>query len=365
MPEIIRPALVVDKEICLRNIERMARKAEDFNLRFRPHFKTHQSVTVGSWYRDYGVKAITVPSVKMAEYFARDGWDDITIAFPLNVLEIGFINRLAAAVNLNVLVENREASQVLVNNLTSPAGVYLEIDTGSNRTGINASKTGQIDALLRILSENKNIVFRGFLTHNGQTYSASSTREIFSSHFDSLFKLQSLKQKYRKKYPEIEISIGDTPSCTLCSNFSGVDEIRPGNFVFYDLMQQRLGACRIEDIAIRMVCPVVAKHSLRNEVVIYGGAVHLSLESLVNRDGKKYFGRVVVTRDGRKKLLDERNYVARLSQEHGIIKVSRKNYGFFNIGDLVEIIPVHSCLTVNLARQYMTTEGERIAMLAE
>ena len=363
MSEIIRPALVINKDVCLRNIERMSRKAKKFNLRFRPHFKTHQSTIIGKWFRDYGVEAITVSSVQMAEYFARDGWQDITIAFPLNILEINLINRLAKNNKLNILIENGEAARALVQTITAPLGIYLKIDTGSNRTGINSAKTGRIDSLLKILAENKKLAFKGFLTHNGQTYSAHSTNEIFSRHFDSLLQLQSLKQKYRQKFPNIEVSIGDTPSCTLCSNFNGVDEIRPGNFVFYDLMQQSLGVCSFDDIAIRMVCPVVARHSLRNEIVIYGGAIHLSLESLINIDGKRFFGRIAVTKDGKKKLLSERNYVSQLSQEHGILKVLQKNFELFSVGDLVEIIPVHACLTANLARKYYTAEGEIISMI--
>jgi len=33
-----------------------------------------------------------------------------------------------------------------------------------------------------------------------------------------------------------------------------VDEIRPGNFVFYDLMQYRIGSCSVGQIAVAMAC---------------------------------------------------------------------------------------------------------------
>jgi len=363
MVEIIRPTLVINKEICLRNIERMAQKAKDHKLRFRPHFKTHQSKEIGDWFRILGVESITVSSVQMAEYFARYGWDDITIAFPVNILEITSINRLAANIKLNALVENKEAATVLSEKINYPLGVYLKIDAGANRTGIEPSKTGAIHSIIEILLKNTKLSFKGFLAHNGQTYSANSTNEIFSRHFDALLKLKSLKQRFSANFPNIEVSIGDTPSSTLCTNFMGVDELRPGNFVFYDLMQKNLGVCSFEDIAVRMVCPVVAKHASRNEVVIYGGAIHLSQESLINIDGKRFFGRVIILKNGEKKLLSERNYVSRLSQEHGIIKVSQKNFSHFKIGDLVEIVPIHSCLTANLSRKYLTTEGEEITMI--
>ncbi|NOR75040.1 MAG: alanine racemase [Draconibacterium sp.] len=363
MTEITRPTLIVDKEICLRNIENMAKKAAKYNLKFRPHFKTHQSEKIGEWFKLFGVDAITVSSVQMAEYFATNGWEDITIAFPVNILEIESINRLAATIKLNILVENKEAAKFLADKIVHPLGVYIEIDTGAHRTGISASKINIINSVILSLSINNKLLFKGFLTHAGHTYSAKSTNEIFSRHFDSILKLKVLKQKYKKDYPNIEISIGDTPSSSICTTFDGVDEIRPGNFVFYDLMQQNLGVCTFDDIAIKIICPVVSKHISRNEIVIYGGGVHFSKESITNINGKQMFGRIVIRKDDEKVLLDTLNYVSKLSQEHGTLKVSQKQFKNLNIGDLVEIIPTHACLTANLMKYYQTTEDEILTMM--
>lgn len=363
MSKIIRPTLVVDKEICLRNLERMAQKAAKYNLRFRPHFKTHQSLKAGRWFRQFGVDAITVSSVQMAEYFAGDGWNDITVAFPVNILEIDNINRLASGIKLGLLMENTEAATYLAKNVLFPVDVWIKIDTGNNRTGIDPHDDILLRDVINQIVAGKNLNFKGFLTHAGQTYSADSTGEIFNRHFDALLKLRSLKQKHIHQFPKIEISIGDTPAASICTTFTDVDEIRPGNFVFYDLMQQNLGVCRFEDIAVRMVCPVVAKHRLRNEIVIHGGAVHFSKDSVTNIDGKAMFGRIIITKNGKKQMLDPMNYLAKLSQEHGIIKVAQNQFDNFDVGDLVEIIPVHSCLTANLMGHYRTTDGDLIEMM--
>ena len=360
MNQITRPTFVVDKQICLQNIEKMAQKAAENNLRFRPHFKTHQSAQIGEWFRGFGVEAITVSSVTMAEYFAANGWNDITIAFPVNILEMENINRLAAGIRLNILVENAEGAKVVAEKISHPLGIYIKTDTGYHRTGILSSQTGAIDSVIKNILKNKKLTFKGFLSHTGHTYQARSTDEILSRHFDALIKMKSLKQAYQKDFPNIEISLGDTPSCSVAKNFEGVDEIRPGNFVFYDLMMQNLGACTFGDVAVRMVCPVVARHLSRNEIVIYGGAVHLSKEFILNSNGKRTYGAVEITKNGEKTILDPLNYVAALSQEHGILKVEQSQFKNFQLGDLVEIIPVHSCLTANLARNYVTIEGEVI-----
>lgn len=358
--DIVRPTLVINKEVCLRNIERMATKARSKNLFFRPHFKTHQSAIIGDWFREYGVTAITVSSVKMAYYFAKNGWDDITIAFPVNIHEINDINKLAAKIKLNILIENRESIEYLNKFIKSKLGVFIEIDTGQNRTGVSSSKTNVMDSILEIIRNNDKFDFKGFITHTGHTYDANSRHDIFNRHFDALLKLRSLKNKYIKDWPNLILSMGDTPSATICENFDGIDEIRPGNFIFYDLMQLKLGVCKFEDIAIRLICPVIARHASRNEIIIYGGAIHISKESITNIDGKELYGQIIVNTENGKELLDERNYLYKLSQEHGIMKVTYKNFNKFKVGDLVEIIPVHSCLTANLSESYMTTKGEII-----
>jgi D-serine deaminase-like pyridoxal phosphate-dependent protein len=51
-----------------------------------------------------------------------------------------------------------------------------------------------------------------------------------------------------------------------------------------------------------------------------------------------------------------------LSQEHGLAVVSAETYAEIQVGDLVAVIPVHSCLTVDLYRQYLTLEDHRIAL---
>ena len=75
------------------------------------------------------------------------------------------------------------------------------------------------------------------------------------------------------------------------------------------------------------------------------------------------FGRVIINLDGEKKLLKPLNHVAKLSQEHGTLKVTQNQFKNFHVGDLIEIIPVHSCLTANLIGHYQTTEGELIKMM--
>ena len=109
----------------------------------------------------------------------------------------------------------------------------------------------------------------------------------------------------------------------MAADFKGIDEIRPGNFVFYDLMQWQIGACELADIAVALACPVVALHPERGQIVVHGGAVHLSKEALVEGDGEVSFGRVVLLNEAGWRPLGEGAKVVSLSQEHGIIQADR------------------------------------------
>jgi D-serine deaminase-like pyridoxal phosphate-dependent protein len=359
MLKITKPAFVVDKQICLANIERMAMKAKTHGMRFRPHFKTHQSADIGEWFRPFGVDAITVSSVSMASYFADHGWEDITIAFPVNLHETEEINRLAAKIRINLLVENEFSLSHLIKELSAPVGMYIEIDTGYHRTGIDAIKTRRLDQLMDLMKNHRLVTFKGFLSHTGQTYAAASREEIISRHSDALMKMRSLKAHYQSDWPDLEISLGDTPACSVCDNWNGADEIRPGNFVFYDLMQLQTDSCRAEDIAVKIICPVVSKSIVRNEAVVYGGAVHLSKEFIIGPNGKKCYGALLsLSEEGQQKEISKTMWVSGLSQEHGIIRGEFEEIRRMQPGDLLEIIPVHSCLAADLAGSYLTTEGE-------
>jgi len=348
-----KPTLIIDTLKVKRNIEKMLRKTVERKVVFRPHFKTHQSAEIGEILREKGVDKITVSSVSMAEYFADHGWNDITIAFPVNLLEINEINQLASDISLNLLVESSFSSNFLAQQLYHDVGIFIKIDTGYHRTGIDALNYKEIDSIIEIIKTAEHLYFKGFLAHAGHTYSAKSVSGIEDIYQTSISMLNELKRRYIDDFPKLIISYGDTPSCSIIEDFSGVDEIRPGNFVYYDVMQYQIGSCATDDIAVAVACPVVVVHPERNELVIYGGAVHLSKESITDNDGKKNYGLVVhIDKNGWGHPIEEA-YVSSISQEHGIIKMKKEELNQFKPSNVIGILPIHSCLSVNFLFENM------------
>ena len=361
---IKRPTLLLDKIKCMKNIENMIGRAKRCKLSFRPHFKTHQSAEVGEWFRELGVDKITVSSLEMAQYFADNNWQDITVAMPINLREMDIIDELAGKITLNILVESAESIHHLEAELNNKVNAYIKVDTGYRRTGIATADTESIQNLLNYIKVSTRIEFKGFLAHSGHNYNAANADEIHKNHKQAVLGLNELKDVFRSQFPELEVSLGDTPACSISDEFFGIDEIRPGNFVFYDIMQFVLGSCEEDEIAVAMVCPIVAKHADRNEIVIYGGGVHFSKEYLeADDEGTKLFGSLVnIKPDGWSPIMSG-GFLANLSQEHGIIKCNEDFFNAFQVGDLIGILPIHSCMTANLMGKYLSLEAETIEMM--
>ncbi len=355
---IKRPSLILDHEKALRNIQRMGNKASKSGVLFRPHFKTHQSAEVGEYFRDHGVSAITVSSVDMALYFADQGWKDVTVAFPANLRQIDDMNALAERINLNILVESNETIHFLRQNLKFPVDVWIKVDVGYGRTGIPFKQSDRVVELVNEMKEGDILGFKGLLTHSGHAYHARSVEEVKRIYHDTVLSLNTVRNiLVENGISGVRVSIGDTPTCSLVDSFDGVDEIRPGNFVFYDVMQLMIGACSPEDIAVAVACPVVAKHPERGEIVLYGGAVHFSKESVTKEGGAAIFGLLVCEEDNGWGAPIEDAYVSSLSQEHGVVKAGPDLVAKTRIGDILLVLPVHSCLTLNLLGDLYDMEG--------
>ena len=359
---ISRPMVLLNDHICRNNIRRMAEKCQSLGIELNPHFKTHQSHQIGEWFRQEGVTRITVSSVQMAAYFAQAGWKDISIAFPCNIREIDLINSLSSEINLTLDIVSPQTARFLRKNLQSSVHFMIEIDAGYGRTGVLSDDFNTIDAILSEASKSDTLQFYGFYIHPGHTYDVSGKKAVQSVYDETLTALARLRNRYSGRYPSLHCSVGDTPGCSMLSHFPGINEMRPGNFVFYDLVQQQVGACSYDDIAVVLAAPVVAKEPSRHEITIHGGGIHLSKDSITT-DAKTLYGRIGrLTSTGWSEPIPK-TWIRKLSQEHGIVACSPEFFDEVNIGDLVAVYPVHSCLMVDCMRRYLSLDETTISMM--
>ncbi len=353
------PTLLLDKEKCLRNMEKMIGKASTNQLTLRPHCKTHQSAEIAGWLRDFGVKAITVSSLRMARYFAEAGWRDILVAFPFHPGEMEELIGLSEKCRLSILVDSPAALPFL-HHIPHRVDFYVDIDTGYGRTGVRTENPELIEQIIVKAGTNPRLEFRGFYCHAGHSYKAGSRKENDPIHLKAISDLGKLKKQFEQYAPRL--LYGDTPNCSMQEDFGEIDEITPGNFVFYDLVQVALGACSMEEIAVAMECPVAGRYPAGDRIVIHGGAVHFSKESLF-QDGVPVYGQLVQQTEKGWTMGSDNIFLSSLSQEHGVLEQCADLVKTINIGENLLFLPVHSCLSANLMREYRTLEGEKITTL--
>ena len=345
-----RPSLMVNTSIVQKNIQRMLDKVSR-NIQFRPHFKTHQNYEVGQIYRSLGIDKITVSSVEMAEFFANDGWTDILIATPLNILQIQQIKTLSKRINLGVLISSLDTLAIFLrecpeNNLD----IWIEIDAGYGRTGFSWQKkeviSQCIDAIAGTLGLSR---AKGILTHSGHSYLCKTKNEIEQLYWLTLDRMKAIKASITRDNWGPLISTGDTPCCSIMSSFEGNDEIRPGNFAYYDLTQESIGSCRQSDIAVAVAVPVIGIYPERQHIMVYGGGVHFSKDYL-DTHSEKIYGYLVEKKIDRWDPIDRQNRLIKLSQEHGTLQASSDLIRSVSVGDILYIQPVHSCLSADLLK---------------
>ena len=67
------PTLVINKTISLNNLGRMIGVAKKNNLVLRPHFKTHQSIEIGNWFKEKGLPQLPFLPYQWLNFFQVSG----------------------------------------------------------------------------------------------------------------------------------------------------------------------------------------------------------------------------------------------------------------------------------------------------
>jgi D-serine deaminase-like pyridoxal phosphate-dependent protein len=212
------------------------------------------------------------------------------------------------------------------------APVLVDVDTGLGRTG--ASAVDAVVALARRVAADAHLTLGGVLTHGGHAYGARGSADIAAigrAEGESLARAADALRADGLSCPVV--SAGSTPTAPHVARVEGVSDIRPGNYVFHDGVQTRLGVALADEVALTVLATVVARPT-PERVLLGSGSKTLS------SDGRRAipgFGSVL----GRKDLVIER-----LWEEHALLPVTAGEP--LRVGDRVRIIPNHACVTVNL-----------------
>lgn len=150
--------------------------------------------------------------------------------------------------------------------------------------------------------------------------------------------------------PVRQVSVGSTPAMAAVQGLAGVTEARPGNYVFYDRTMVLIGCCEPADVGVTVLATVVSHQPGASHFIVDAGALELSKDPGPAHVGPQAMGAV----RGAPELT-----VATLSQEHGLIRAESPAAldGRFQVGEQLELVPNHSCLTVAHFDQYHVIRG--------
>jgi len=329
----------------------MREKALRSGVAFRPHVKTHKTIEIGRMQHGGNGAAssgpITVSTLAEAEFFAEAGFRDITYAMPIAPEKIDRAAALARRIErLNLLVD----SEVALRGLESHGqtfDVFLKVDCGYHRAGVDPADPDSLRLALAMASSPR-IRLQGFLTHAGHSYNAGSADEIRRIAAEET----SALTRFRALDPElagVTRSIGSTPTASIVERFDDCDEVRPGNYVFYDAFQATIGSCSLDDVAVSVLTTVVGSYPERRNLIVDAGALALSKDTSPDHLAPG-FGYGIVC-DERLRPLPLK--LIALSQEHGKVEGDLH----LPVGTRLRIIPNHSCLTAAMYETYFAVEG--------
>ena len=148
------------------------------------------------------------------------------------------------------------------------------------------------------------------------------------------------------------VSVGSTPTMSVVEDLTGVDEMRPGNYAFYDLSQIIFGSCAATDCALTVIASVVSSQPGAAHSIVDAGALALSKDPGPTELGHASMGAILS--DYATGGISQAHRLTGLSQEHGHLS------GRLPVGDRVRILPNHSCLTAAQFDEYVVVDGERV-----
>jgi len=361
LDDLPTPVLLLDRQRLLRNCARMRERAASLGVSLRPHLKTAKSATIAELAHGGGKGPITVSTLAEAAYFARAGFRDITYAVPIAPQKL---EQVAAIIrdgtDLKIITDHVAVAQAIAAKGKAVGitfRVLIKIDCGLGRAGIDAESPELLPLAAALAQPDAELA--GVLTHAGHSYHAKSVPEVKRIAEEERAATVRAAARLREAGHACPIvSVGSTPTALHADSLQGVTEMRPGNFVFFDLFQAGLGSCRMEDIAVSVLATVVGHHHGRNHLLIDAGGLALSKDTGANEH-------VPGTGYGRVCRPDAALPLPGLSiydvhQEHGLVggpQAAPLDFGAFPPGSRLRVLPNHSCMTGAMYDRYYVTDG--------
>ncbi|TFG14953.1 MAG: hypothetical protein EU535_02500 [Promethearchaeota archaeon] len=327
--EIPTPALVLNYNIMVENIQNMAKFAKEHNIDHRPHVKTHKCPIIAHMQIKAGCKGITVAKVGEAEVFAQTGLDDIFIAN--QVIVPNHIDRLAKLnkyIKIRCAVDSQknilDLSNIAAKNNTT-LNVFLDVNLGLGRSGVEPGEPAL--EMANFIKKTPNIELVGLMGYEGHLtpmMNLDQKEKMANECFKKIVDTRDLLNK--NGFNVNDITTSGSGTYRYAAVYDGITEIRPGTYIFSDEHLQMI------------------EKEFKIAVTILG--------TIQNQTGKKEFttdagAKAIATGDGKPEFKDiPKSKIRVMNEEHTQFKAIGVDN--LEIGQKIEFIPAHICTSVNL-----------------
>jgi len=351
------PCLIVDLDVMENNIRDMAEYSKNADVFLRPMTKTHKCPAIAHLQLDSpATVGIQTAKVGEAEVFAAAGISDIFVSNEIiGDSKVERLINLAKRGKISTSVDSIHVAKGL-NASAKRHGIKLSVlihvDSGNRRSGVLPGEPTLELAMEVVKLSNLNL--RGIWTHEGHNYSGRTPEEVRNiTEKAGKAMVRTRNQLERELGLEVYNSVGSTPGAKFLGQMPGIDEIRPGAYVFYDEGQVHMGVCKRKDCALSILTTIFSRPAPDRAICDVGSKGYyppaeylaFSKEGLqVNWPLPSTGGGVVRGLDG--EIYDDIVF-HRWGEEYGILKLTNPHRDL-KIGDLIEVIPFHVCSTVNL-----------------
>lgn len=347
LEQLETPVPVVDLDRLAFNLDRMAAYATLHGLRLRPHVKTHKSPRIAAEQLRLGAVGVTCATLREAEVMA-DVCEDILVAYPpVGAARLERLARMPGHVQLAVAADDAHALDAL--SVAARLGhrtidVMVEADLGMHRVGVTSP--AKAVAMAGQIERSSSLRFAGLQFYPGHIRAHVNDQDaaLVQLGRDVGMYIEALTDA---GLPPRIVSGGSTPAAWRMHEVPGVNEVRPGTYVYNDRTTAQIGACDWEDCALTVLATVVSV-SVKGQCVVDAGTKALGREPL-RADG-----------DGYGALLDHPDViVTRMSEEHGVLDLSKTSWRP-RLGDQVRIVPNHVCIVVHLFDEIFGVRGHAV-----
>ncbi len=357
---VVTPQLVLDRPRLRQNLGAMAARIGSLGGRLRPHVKTHKSIDVWHEAKAAGpVSGMTVSTLAEARYFWNHGERDIFYAVGIapNKFEEA-ASLIREGCELSVTLDNVQTA-VALSGFAAETGVafpvVIELDVDGHRAGVDP-RGELLLAVAGALTDGA--ALKGVMTHAGESYAAASHEELVSAAANERDLTVLAAARLRDAGFDCNtVSIGSTPTACVVDDLSGITEVRPGVYTFFDLVMRSLGVCQTDDIALTVLATVTGHQRERGWVMTDAGWMAMSADrGSASPDYDSGYGEVC---DLEGKPIGDL-CLKRANQEHGVIASKSGqaiDFDAFPIGRLVRVLPNHACATAAQFDRYIVVDG--------